>query len=75
MFINFLFFWVREKGESIYSGLGTQKEAHIQIAVAEKVLAAANLWVGRVTVWRRVEENADGRATRMQRAMEAMTEM
>lgn len=45
---------------------------HIQIVVAEKALAAANLWVGRVTVWRRAEEKADGRATRMQRAMEAM---
>lgn len=45
--------------------------AHLQIAVTEKGLAAANLCVGR-TVWRRVVERADGRATRMQRAMEAM---
>lgn len=55
----------------MHSGLGLQG-AHVQIAVAEKALTAASLWVGRVTVWRRVEEKAHGRAIRMQRAMEAM---
>lgn len=44
----------------------------VLIAVTEKDLAALNLWIGRAAVIWRKAERADGLATRMQRATEAM---